>query len=142
MGHKHPNSMANLRRFKSGSEWNGNKNSRRLGATVREWWNALSKENDDGKPKYSMQDIEAIMTAPADDPDVSPAKRIAARHIIEMAKGGRTGAEISRMVFDRTEGKAPQQLHMTTGPEVKRIILMGEGDLPVLPDPTEVVDGA
>ena len=73
MSHRHPNSMANLRRFKSGSEWNGNTKTRRPGATLREWWNALSKENDDGKPKYSMQDIEAIMTAPADDPDVSPA---------------------------------------------------------------------
>jgi len=140
---RHPNSLAALRahEFKSGAEWNGNTKTRRCGASIKEWWNALSKENDDGVAKYTMEQIEDITNAPADDPKVSPAKRIAARHIIEMAKGGRTGREITALVFDRTEGKAPQQLHMTGGPEVKRIILMGQDELPALP-PADEVDGA
>jgi len=127
VGHKHPNSLANLRRFKAGAEWEGNKaGARRCGATIREWWNNLTKEDANGKPKYSMEQIAAITNAPADDTEVSPAKRIAARHIVEMAKGGRTGAEISRMVFDRTEGKAPQHVSVSGGPEVKRIVLIDQ----------------
>ena len=123
------NSQANLRphQFKSGAEWNGNaKGGRRLGATVRDWWNSLSRENDDGVPKYSMKQIEAFADAPSDDESVSPAKKIAARQIVEMAKGGRTGREIMALVFDRTEGRAPQSLNLTAGPEMKRIILVDE----------------
>ncbi len=128
-------SIANLRPFKSGSEWTGNvKGGRRLGATVRDWWNALSREDENGVAKYTMDDIEAIRAAPKDDPKVSPAKRIAATHICEMVRGGRTGREISALVFDRTEGRAPQQLHMTGGPEVKQIILMDQAALPALPE--------
>ena len=122
-----PNSLANLSPFKSGADWKGNaKGGRRLGATLKDWWNALAREDEDGVPKYTMKQIAEIADAADDDPMVSPAKRIAARHLLEMARGGRTGREITALVFDRTEGKAPQSLNLTAGPEVKRIVLVDE----------------
>ena len=50
---------------------------------------------------------------PSDDESVSPAKRIAARHIVELVKGGRTGREIMASVFDRTEGRPSQSLQIS-----------------------------
>ena len=126
-------SMAGLTPFKSGAEWNGNHRGGKIGASVREWWNNLCRENEDGVAKYSMQDIKKIIDAPADDKKVSPAKRIAARHILEMTKGGRTGREVSALVYDRTEGKAPQSVNLTGGPEIKTIVLMDQAQ-PALPE--------
>ena len=70
---------------------------------------------------------------------MSPAKKIAAQHLVEMARGGRTGREITALVFDRTEGKAPQNLNLTGGPTVKRIVLSDERALPVI-DNTKLLE--
>ena len=122
--------LAGLRApFKAGDGWAGNKLTRRLGASIKDWWNALSKENEDGHPKYTMAQIGAFANAPLEDTKVSPAKRIAARHIIEMAQGGRTGREITALVFERTDGKAPQHFSVSGGPEVKRVILMDQAEV-------------
>ncbi len=131
---RHPNSLANLGpAYKRGAEWTGNaKGGRRLGATIKDWWNALSREDENGVPKYTMKQIAAFADAPDDDPKVSSAKKIAAQHLVEMARGGRYGREITALVFDRTEGKAPQNVNLTGGPAVKRIVLSDERILPVI----------
>ena len=121
--------------FRSGAEWNGNRNGgRKIGGSVREWWNALSREDGDGKPKYTVAQIKRIADAKDDDKNISAAKRIAARHILEMMGGGRTGREVSAMIFDRTEGKPQQSVHLSGGPEVKTIVLRDERLDPALPD--------
>ena len=76
------NSQAALapHQYKRGAEWTGNrKGGRRFGATLRDWWNALGIEDEDGVPKYTLDEIAAIADAPGDDKSVSQAKRIAAR---------------------------------------------------------------
>ena len=121
------NQRANLKPFEAGDGWRGNaKGGRRLGATVKDWWNALGREDDDGVPKYTMAEIKNIADAPDGDAKVSPAKRIAARHVIEMAAGGRTGREVSAMLFDRTEGRPSQHISVDSGPELKRIVLVDQ----------------
>ncbi len=130
----HPNSRANLKHFKSGAEWNGKKGARRLGATLKEWLNAFAIEYEDGTFKYTKAEIIAFAKAPDDDVTVSPMKRLAAQDYVEMWRGGRTGREFQSMVLDRLEGKAPQHISVDGGPEVKRIILMGQPDLPALPE--------
>jgi len=100
--------------YKSGAEWKGNaKGGRRLGATVRDWWNSLAREDENGVPKYTLAEIEAFADAPSDDESISPAKKIAARHITELVKGGRVGREIMHLIFDRTEGRPQQSLQVS-----------------------------
>ena len=71
-----------------------------------------------------MAGEQAITTE--DSKIVSMAKRIAARNAIEMLEGGSKGLAILALMFDRIEGKAPQSLNLTGGPDVKRIILVDD----------------
>ena len=139
---ENPNSQAALapHQYKRGAEWTGNrKGGRRFGGTLRDWWNALGIEDEDGVPKYTLDEIAAFADAPGDDKSVSQAKRIAARHHIEMAKGGRLGREVLSLLYDRTEGRAPLTIdfgsHLTIDPAAKitadtlaKIRLAGEGN--------------
>ena len=124
---QHPNSRANLTPFKRGAAWNGNpKGGRRMGACLADWLNAFAIEYEDGSFKYTKQQIIGFANAPDDDLTVSPTKRIAAQNYVEMWRGGRTGREVQSMVMDRLEGKPPQSLSLTGGPEQKRIVLVDE----------------
>ncbi len=127
---KHPNSLKNLKPYKPGAEWTGGGGSKRVGASLREWWNSLAHEDADGNPRYTQEQIRAFADAPDDDKKVSPMKRAAARHLIEMGTGGRTGREVSAMMFDRVEGRPSQHISVDSGPEVKRIVLMDQQALP------------
>ncbi len=123
----HPNSLKNLEPFKPGHDARRNVKGRRpAGAVLREWWSALSHE-EDGKARYTQQQIRAFADAADDDANVTPLKRIAARHLLEMGAGGRTGREISSLMFDRTEGRAPNFVTLrqeSTDLPPKRIILI------------------
>ena len=131
----HPNSLANLDPFKPGHDARRNTRGRRPGSTtIKEWWNTLLAEDDDGIPKYTLENIRSFTNAPDDDPDVSTAKRIAARHILEMEAGGRTGRELAALIFDRTEGKAPAYVTLHAADcKPKRIILIDPSAPPGLP---------
>ena len=112
MAHYKPgNDNGKSTRFKPGQS--GNARGRpRGGATVREWWNRLLDEDDQGRPKFTVQALWNIAEAENDDPDVSPTKRIAARSILDMIKGGRTGREALAQLFDRTEGRPSQSVNI------------------------------
>ena len=98
------NSHGIATRFKPGQSGNP-KGRPRIGMSIREWWNQLSAEDEDGQPRYTVAEIRAIADAKDDDPKISVTKRAAARQLLEMAKGGRQGREIAQLVFDRTEGR-------------------------------------
>ena len=121
---KHPNTLANLQPFKKGKEWTGRKGSRPCGLLVKRYWNELMEEDDDGVPKYTLNQFQKIAGAKPNSKIVSMAKRIAARNLIDAMEGGSKGREILSLMFDRIEGKAPQSLNLTGGPDVKRIILV------------------
>ena len=123
--------------FRPGNKYG--KGAKRVGESIRGWWNALTYEADDGTAAFTLKDIKGFANAREDSKQVSPAKRIAAKHILEMMAGGRTGREVSSLVFDRTEGKAPQSISIEGGPEVKQIILRDERIIPpaLLPEPDD-----
>ena len=100
------------RPFKKGQSGNP-AGSKRATTTLRQWWNWLLREDDQGKPKYTVADIWLFAEAENNDPNISPAKRIAARHIIEAVEGGSRGIEVVKLIFDRTEGKPAQSIHMS-----------------------------
>jgi len=128
----HPNSLKALEPFRRGHDPRRDTRGRRPGSTtIKEWWNTLLAEDSDGIPKYTLQDIRSFTDAPDDDPAVSPAKRIAARHILEMEAGGRTGRELTALMFDRTEGKAAAYLTLTaeSADLSKRVVLVHKTEL-------------
>ncbi len=113
MGNYQPgNSHGAATRFRPGVSGNP-RGSRRGSASVREHWNALLAEDDDGKPRHTLTDLYRIVEAPNDDTTVSTARRIAARGIIESVKGGRRGFEALTMIFDRTEGRPGQHVSLS-----------------------------
>lgn len=107
---EHPNSLANLRPFKPGAAWTGNTAGRpAVGPSFREWANRLMKEDEEGKTKYTLEEIKAIADAPQDDRNVSPLKRGVARLIVDFAEGSPTAArDALNLIFDRLEGRPPQ----------------------------------
>ena len=108
------NDHGKAHRFKPGQSGNPRGRSK-TAASIREWWNVLCEENEDGSAKYTVRDLWHIAEAEDNDETVPATKRIAARQIIEAIKGGREGREIVSMIFDRTEGRPGQDLHVTTG---------------------------
>ncbi len=80
-------------RWKPGQS--GNRAGRpRIGASICEWWNRLAEEDEDGKPSFTVAQLHEIANAPDDDPKISAPKRIAARHILDLIEGGKTGRQL------------------------------------------------
>lgn len=80
-----------------------------MGASFRDWINSLAKEDDQGRPKYTLAAIKEIAGSPDDDTNVSTVKRIAARLIVDMAEGSTVAArEALDLILNRTEGRPPQ----------------------------------
>ena len=106
------NTTGEKTRFQTGQS--GNSRGRpRASATVREWWNRLLEEDDDGNPKFTVSEIWHLAEAKNDDKTISPAKRIAARMITEMVNGGRQGREVLALLFDRSEGRPSQNVNLS-----------------------------
>ena len=126
---KHPNSLANLRPPWSPGQSGCPGGQRTDGAYIAEWRNAMLAVNDDGTPRYTKADIEAVV----DDAASPPAKIIAARQLLNCMKSGENwivgkdgelmparidsepGRERER-VEDRMEGKPVQHLKVTQQP--------------------------
>ncbi len=117
MNHQmHPNSLANLKphRFRKGHDPSRRIGARSAGATIREWWNILCEEDDDGNALYDDDELRRI----ADDPKDSHTKRLAAREILQAHEEGltkfgkRLGSDSLDRIMDRTEGKPVQTLHI------------------------------
>ncbi|MFB3112416.1 MAG: hypothetical protein ACE10G_10320 [Gemmatimonadales bacterium] len=113
-GH-HPNSLENLQPpFQCGHDPRRGRRPCAAGTTILRWINELLAESADDTPRYSFAEIRAIAEAPDDDPKISTAKRAAARQLVEMIKSGKSGLEALGLVFDRTTGRPPQAIHVTS----------------------------
>ncbi len=99
-------------RFRPGESGNP-RGRRRAAASIREWWNTLMEEDDQGAPRYTVRDLWNIAEAAADDRTMPPAKRAAARMVLELVKGGRAAREVAALIFDRTEGRRAQSINLS-----------------------------
>ena len=117
MSHQmHANSLANLKphRFRKGHDPRRRVGARSAGATIREWWNILCEEDEDGRALYDDDELRRI----ADDPKESHPKRFAAKEILQAQEEGltkfgkRLGSDSLDRIMDRTEGKPVQTLHV------------------------------
>jgi len=129
-------SRANLKRFQPGES--GNPAGRRSGgAYVTEWINAFLITDDEGRPRYTLADLRAIV----EDPNEAPARILAARRILSACRDGEkwvidrkgkahrggTDSEPGRdfdRIADRLEGKpvASVNVHSTSDEPVGELI--------------------
>lgn len=110
----HPNSLKNLKSILPGVS--GNPNGRpSAGLSLIEWLNELVIEDESGKPRYSLDDLNGF----ADDGAGSHTKAIASEMII-LARargfdeyGKPMCAKMVDMICDRTRGKPLQSVEVT-----------------------------
>ena len=81
-------------RWKPGQSGNP-RGQKRAAASIRQWWNILMEEDEEGVPQFTVRDLWQIREAKDDDRTVPPAKRIAAAMIIDALKGGRRAIEVT-----------------------------------------------
>ena len=82
-----------MTRFKPGQSGNP-KGRPTVGASIHEWLHVLAEENEDGTPKFTIDEIRALTEAPDSDRSVSAAKRAAAQQLLAMTKEGRRPATL------------------------------------------------
>ena len=138
----HPNSQANLQPFQNGYDQRRGRGPCAAGTTILRWINELLAESEDDTPRYSFAEIRAIAEAPDDDPKISTAKRAAARQLVEMTKAGKSGLEALGLVFDRTTGRPPQAIHVTSEESTTiRVVLLDRTESPTHKMVQEVMRG-
>ncbi len=127
MGHNgNPNSLKNLERGRWKPGQSGNPTGRAKGVVYpSELLDGLLAMDDDGAPRYTQADLEAIV----EDKDAAPALVIAARWLIDGMKSGErwvlgkngelrpaaldpTPSRVRESLADRLEGKPVQKLQV------------------------------
>ena len=131
MGHNgNPNSLKNLERGRWRPGQSGNPAGRAKGVVYpSELLDGLLAMDDDGAPRYTQADLEAIV----EDKDAAPALVIAARWLIDGMKSGErwilgkngelrpaaldpTPSRVRESLADRLEGKPVQKLQLERKP--------------------------
>jgi len=114
--------------FKKGESGNS-AGSKRAGASILEWINALAAEVKPGVGKHNLEKLRKIADAPASS-KLSYTKRVAAVQLLECLRGGRYSVDAFHKLLNRMVGYPKASLSLTgeLGVTQKAVIIVEDFD--------------